>query len=102
MGDQAAVPLSQSYRDGRLKRDKLTGSLSLISPASFVQRQFEKLAKTDVTASFAYETRVRDFHEDLREWHYPRLFKETVFEVESAKRELPVYAAVAEKSGEHR
>ena len=102
MGDQAAVPLSQSYREGRLKRDKLTGSLSLISPASFVQRQFEKLAKTDVTASFAYETRVRDFHEDLREWHYPRLFKETVFEVESAKRELPVYAAVAEKSGEHR
>jgi len=56
-----------------------------------MQRQFEKLARTDASASQAYEARVRKFHEELREWHYPRLFKDTIFEAEQAKRALPVY-----------
>lgn len=92
MGDHTAAPLSQSYRDGRLKRDDLMSSLSLLSPASLVQRQFEKLAKTDATASMAYEMRVRDFHQELRQWHYPKLFKDLPFDVEKAKGELPLYS----------
>jgi len=91
VGDQKALTLSQDYRDRRLKRDELTSRLSLVSPASLMQRQFEKLARTDASASQAYETRVRKFHEELREWHYPRLFKDTIFEAEQAKRALPVY-----------
>jgi len=91
VGDQKAEGLSQDYRDRRLKRDERTSRFSLISPASLMQRQFEKLARTDASASQAYEARVRKFHEELREWHYPRLFKDTIFEAEQAKRALPVY-----------
>jgi len=71
VGDQKAEGLSQDYRESRQKRDELTSRLSFISPASLMQRRFEKLAKTDAKASFAYETRVRNFHKALREWHYP-------------------------------
>jgi len=91
VGDQKAEGLSQDYRDRRLKRDERTSRFSLISPASLMQRQFEKLARTDASASLAYEARVRKFHEELREWHYPRLFKNTAFEAEAAKRQLPIY-----------
>ena len=93
VGDQKAEGLSQDYRDRRLKRDELTSRFSLISPASLMQRQFEKLARTDASASLAYEARVRKFHEELREWHYPRLFENTAFEAEDAKRQLPVYTS---------
>lgn len=91
VGDQKAEELSQDYRESRQKRDELTSRLSLISPASLMQRRFEKLAKTDAKASFAYETRVRNFHKALREWHYPRLFKGMSFDAEDAKREMPLY-----------
>jgi ABC-2 type transport system permease protein len=55
VGDQKAEGLSQDYRGRRLKRDKLISRLSLISPTSLMQRRFEKLAKTDASASLAYE-----------------------------------------------
>ena len=97
VGDQKAEALSQAYRDGRLKRDELTSRFSLISPASFIQRHFEKLAKTDAAASFAYEARVRNFHKDLREWHYPRLFKDMPFDAEGAIIEVPLYSPDATK-----
>lgn len=91
VGDQKAEDLSQAYRQGRVERDKRVSQFSVISPASFMQRHFESLAKTDASASLAYETRVRAFHKALRHWHYPKLFKNEVFDAEDAKRALPVY-----------
>lgn len=92
VGDQKAEGLSQAYRQGRSERDRLAASLSLFSPASLMQRQLEKLARTDATASFAYETRVRDFHAELRAWYYPRLFPDRPFDVETVKSELPTFS----------
>lgn len=91
VGDEKAEVLSRDYRDRRLKRDELTSRLSLVSPASLMQRQFEKFAQTNATAAFAYEARVRDFHKNLREWYYPRLFKGLDFVAEEAKRDVPFY-----------
>ncbi len=96
VGDQTAETFSEAYRDGRLQRDKLMSWLSVISPASFMQRQFEKIAQTDTSASLAYETRVRNFHMDLRQWHYPRLFKDMPYEAEDAKRNVPLYSSIVE------
>ena len=92
VGDQKAEGLSQAYRQGRSERDRLAASLSLFSPASLMQRQLEKLARTDASASFAYETRVRNFHTELREWYYSRLFPDTPFDVETVKSELPTFS----------
>jgi len=92
VGDQKAEGLSQAYRQGQSERDRLAASLSLFSPASLMQRQLEKLARTDASASFAYETRVRNFHAELREWHYSRMFPDSPFDVETVKSELPTFS----------
>jgi len=94
VGDQKAENLSLAYRQGRLDRDNLTSKFSLLSPTSLIQRQFEKLAKTDASASRAYEARVRNYHAELRQWYYPRLFKDLPFEAEDAKRNVPVFLQV--------
>ncbi len=90
VGDQTAEPLSKAYREGRLQRDNRVAQLSIISPATLIQRQFEKLAGTDMRASLAYEQRVRDFHAELRHWHYPKLFEGQEYKPEAAYQ-LPLF-----------
>lgn len=50
----------------------------------------EKLARTDASAMVAYEDRVRDFHEELRQFHYPLLFREVEYDADRL-RDLPRY-----------
>jgi ABC-2 type transport system permease protein len=90
VGDQTAEPLSQAYREGREKRDHLTGLASFISPATALERGLERLAKTDTRAALRYEDSVRDFHAELRDYYYPRLFEEREFSVDAAA-DLPQF-----------
>jgi len=39
-----------------------------------VERSFQSLAKTDVSAALEYEDAVRAYHAQLRAWYYPKLF----------------------------
>jgi ABC-2 type transport system permease protein len=57
---------------------------------ALVERTFQKLAKTDVAAHLQYLDRVRQFHSELREFHYPLLFRDEPFE-EQRLSKLPVY-----------
>jgi len=91
VGDQKAESLSQAYQKGRKKRDELAKWSSLISPATLLQRHMEGLAETDMKAAMVYELRVRDFHEDLRHWYYPRLFKNEGFDAKKAEAQLPKF-----------
>ena len=75
VGDQTVEPLSQAYRDGRIRRDRLAGSLAWLSPPALAERAMQALADTNVAATLAYEQRVRAFHKALREYYYPRLFR---------------------------
>ena len=75
VGDQAVEPLSQAYRDGRIRRDRLAGSLAWLSPPALAERAMQALADTNVAATLTYEQRVRAFHKTLREYYYPRLFR---------------------------
>lgn len=74
VGDQTAESLSHAYTQGRKDRDQWAGRLSLISPAGFVQRTLERWAATDTQAALKYESDIRAFHADLRQYYYPRLF----------------------------
>ncbi|MGB3455610.1 MAG: DUF3526 domain-containing protein [Litorimonas sp.] len=89
VGDQTVEPLSRAYRHGRAHRDHLAGWGSLVSPATALQRVLERLAATDAAASLAYETAVRDYHAELRDFHYPRLFELQEFDPETAGGDLP-------------
>jgi ABC-2 type transport system permease protein len=80
LGDRKAAPLVDQYRAARLARDHEAGWAALLSPTSFVERSFEKLAGTDAASMIAYEDSVRDFHAQLREFHYPVLFRDEPFD----------------------
>ncbi len=76
VGDQTVEPLSQAYREGRVRRDALAASLAWLSPPALAERALQALAGTNVAATLAYERQVRGFHKALREYYYPRLFRE--------------------------
>ncbi len=91
VGDQTVEPISQSYRDGQARRDELANGLSLISPATLLQRTIEQLASTDMRSALAFEQSVRDFHADLRAWHYPKMFKSEDFDSDRALETIPIF-----------
>jgi len=91
VGDQAAEPLSQAYRQGQERRDELAMWSSLVSPATLLQRTMESLAGTDMRAAISYEQSIRDYHAYLRDWHYPKIFKYENFDAEQALGALPTY-----------
>lgn len=95
VGDQTAEPLSQAYRAGQKRRDALAKWSSLISPATMMQRAMEHLAATDMRSAIAYEQSVRDFHANLRTWHYPKMFKSENFDADSATKTLPIFEPAA-------
>ena len=80
VGDMQAEPVVSAYRQGRLARDAAAEAAAWLSPASLVEREFERLAGTDTRAMIAYEDRVRAFHAELREFHYPLLFREPAYD----------------------
>ncbi len=43
------------------------------------ERALQAIAGSNVTASLDYEQRVRSFHTDLRNYYYPRLFRDAPF-----------------------
>ncbi|MBX7483826.1 DUF3526 domain-containing protein [Qipengyuania qiaonensis] len=90
VGDQTVAPLARQYREARLERDRDAGLVSLLSPTSFVERAFEKLARTDAMAMVAYEDRIRDFHEDLRRFHYALIFPKVEYDA-ARLEDLPQY-----------
>lgn len=90
VGDQVTAPLVDQYRSARLARDREAGVASFLSPTSFVERSFEKLAGTDAGSMIAYEDAVRDFHKQLRDFHYPFLFLDEPFDRDVLK-DLPAY-----------
>lgn len=94
VGDQKAQALSQAYTAGRLQRDRLAGWLAVIAPPVLLERSLQALAGTDLRASLAYEARVRAFHASLREFYYPKLFRDEAFDP-AARVALPQFAAGA-------
>ena len=90
VGDQRAQPIVEAYREGRLARDEAAGLAAFLSPASLVERGFERLARTDTRAMIAYEDSVRDFHAQLRAFYYPFLFRDPPYDPIAFER-LPRY-----------
>ncbi|MEM6475001.1 MAG: DUF3526 domain-containing protein [Pseudomonadota bacterium] len=90
VGDQKVAPLAQKYRDARMARDKQAGIAAFLSPTSLVERAFEKLAGTDAQSMIAYEDAVREFHGELRAFHYPLMFPEKPYDEELLSG-LPAY-----------
>ncbi len=91
VGDQTAEPISLAYRDARQRRDQLASVWSWLAPSAKVERVFQSMANTDAEAYYQYENRIRKFHERLRLYYYPHLFKGNEFTNEALEMR-PEYA----------
>ncbi len=91
VGDQQTEALSAAYTRGRLERDRLAGRLALVAPPVLLERWLQALARTDMQSTLAYEERVRSFHAALREFYYPKLFRNESFDP-AALQALPQFA----------
>ena len=74
VGDQEAEPLSSALYQGIAHRDQHMGFVSLLSPPLLIDRWLTRTAKTDVTRHLEYVDCVREFHSELRHFHYQMLF----------------------------
>jgi len=99
VGDQTAEPLSLAYRAAQARRDEIAYWSSLVSPATLLQRTMEHLANTDMRAALAYEQSVRNFHANLRTWHYPKMFESEAFDADQALLAVPVFEPPAKIGG---
>lgn len=90
VGDQTAEPLSESYRDGRVRRDALAGLMAWLSPPAKLERTLQHIAGTDAAAALDYENQVRAFHADLRAFYYPPMFSDAPF-TDAAIADRPNY-----------
>ncbi|MEM1152644.1 MAG: DUF3526 domain-containing protein [Pseudomonadota bacterium] len=90
VGDQATEALAAAYQAGRQRRDYLTAILVWLSPPALLERVYQRLANTDALARLRYEASVRDFHERLRLFYYPKLFRDEPFDSQLLN-ELPFY-----------
>lgn len=97
VGDQTVEPISMAYRQGRQRRDQLASAWSWLAPSAKVERIFQAIANTDASSYYQYENRIRQFHEKLRHYYYPHLFKDTEFNEEALKLR-PDYSKVSAKT----
>ena len=91
VGDQKAEALSSAFREGKQRKDRLAGRLAILAPPALLERSLQRLAETDTSASLAYEARVRQFHSMLRDYYYPRLFRDEPFD-RKALADLPRFS----------
>lgn len=80
VGDQRTEQLSSAYLNGRLQREKRATWVSLLAPPILLERSLQSLAKTDLVSSVNYEKRVRAYHKELRDFYYPKFFRNEPFD----------------------
>ena len=96
VGDQEAQPLSSALYDGIADRDRRMGLVSFLSPPLFIDRWITHVAETDVTRHLKYKECAREFHSELRHFHYQMLFGDEEYS-EQKMRQLPQFTPCEEK-----
>lgn len=87
LGDESVSDAVQAYRKGLLARQAWTDRLGWVLPAVGAQVALHRLADTDLPAQLSYQDRIAEYHTVIREFYYPYLFNDTLFDVaDFAKR----------------
>jgi ABC-2 type transport system permease protein len=79
LGDKSAAPLAATYARGLGQRHELAGRLAWLSPAVVLQTSLTALAGTDLPAHLAFQQSATRYHDALRAFYYPFLFRKVAF-----------------------
>lgn len=93
VGDERAESSSTAYRSGRLRRAYIAAWVSLLAPSSLLERSLQSLAGTNSNASILYEEKVRAYHAALRDFYYPKFFRNEAFD-KSLLQHLPTFESI--------
>lgn len=74
MGDFAAKETSQEMTDKIMLRNKVSENVALFVPTMHAQLSFNKLAGTDMVSHLSFLEALTNFHTDLREGFYTKIF----------------------------
>ncbi|MDF7815823.1 DUF3526 domain-containing protein [Hymenobacter sp. YC55] len=79
LGDQAVAPQAAAYAHRLQQRYDLVEQLNLLSPAINAQSSFNALAGTDLPTHLQFQRSAARFHDSLRAFYYPFLFRKVEF-----------------------
>jgi len=79
VGDESVAKQVHAYRAGLEARDRAARTLGWALPSVGMQALLSRLAQTDLKAQFAYQDRIRAFHQRLRIFYYGYLFHDRPF-----------------------
>ncbi|MBO0358094.1 DUF3526 domain-containing protein [Hymenobacter sp. BT186] len=79
LGDVAVAPQATAYAQGLQQRYNLVEQLNLLSPAINVQSSLNALAATDLPSHLAFQRSATRYHDSLRAFYYPFLFRKVEF-----------------------
>ncbi len=94
LGDESVALQVAAYRQALLKRQRWTDWLGWILPGVGVQAALHRQANTDLQAQLNHQDQIADFHERLRSYYYPYLFKDLPFTSQDFHRQ-PVFSPQA-------
>jgi ABC-2 type transport system permease protein len=75
-GDDAAFEASRSYRETLARRVRWSERVAVLFPPVAAQAALDRIARTDLTAHLEYLDSVREYHEQLKSFFYPIVFRE--------------------------
>ena len=75
LGDQSVATLYQNYRQKMEARQAFTTRWGGISPAAVLQGTFNALAATDLKQHLEFVNSTKDYHDKLKAFYYPFLFR---------------------------
>ncbi|WGM45912.1 hypothetical protein KOAAANKH_00777 [Brevundimonas sp. NIBR10] len=90
-GDDAVSGQVAAYRESLRRRQTLSDALGWVTPAVALQGVMHRLADTDLAAQLAYQDSIHAFHERLKTFYYPYLFRGRPF-TRADFDDLPTYA----------
>jgi ABC-2 type transport system permease protein len=93
-GDESVAARVKAYRAGLERRAAAANALGWVLPSVGVQALLTRLAHTDLAAQLAYQDRIRDFHQRLRDFYYGYMFRDRPFGKENFPR-APVFGGGA-------
>ena len=79
LGDLAVAPQAAAYAHGLQQRYNLVEQLNILSPAINMQSSLNALAGSDLPTHLAFQRSATRYHDSLRAFYYPFLFRKFGF-----------------------
>ncbi len=76
VADEAVSKEAGAYRENLLARQRWQARLAWLAPSAYAQLAMDNRADSDLDGHIAYLDRVREYHQQLRDYFYPLCFEE--------------------------